>query len=60
MLEIVKENLIKRLNRVPQWYWDRRPGSKEFIQTAIDNNDLTAAEDSIYFIEYKLEDWASD
>ena len=59
MLEVIKTNLNKRFDRIPQWYWDRRPESKTVIQNAIETNDLTTAEDGIYFIEYKLEKWAS-
>lgn len=60
MLEVVKADLEKRLARVPQWYWDRRPTSKDAILAFLESGNLVAAEDCIYFIEYKLDDWATD
>lgn len=70
------ESLQKRMDRIPSWYWERRPAIKVAIQGYIDDlakvysfdtvnpmnfkQPMIKADDSLGFIEYKLEDWATD
>jgi hypothetical protein len=58
---MTKTSLQKRLDAIPQWYWERQEDDVRLrLSDQLTLSEFARVDEELYFIEEKIADWSSD